>query len=245
MAAVLYLAMTAAEFSASYNLPEHIAWMACHFSPYGTGLINLPAALPAGSILILNDRIPICGHTKNRVVHELQQTVETFDCSGVLLDFEVPHHPELKEIAACIYKELPCPAAVSHAYAADLSCPVFLPPCPHHTSLAEYIAPWQDREIWLDLAVNAETITLTAEGSTIQQFPPGEIPENGHPEKNLHCHYRTESWEDHARFTLWRTKEDLEALAQEAEELGVSKLAGLFQEWNKMQKPVCKSADRF
>ena len=52
MAIAQYLAMTAAEMIGSTFLPQKAAWMACHFSPYSTGLCNLPSALPPGSLLI-------------------------------------------------------------------------------------------------------------------------------------------------------------------------------------------------
>ena len=53
-----YLAMTGVEIAAAEALPENIAYMACHFSPYGTGLTGAPEVLPKHSMLILNDRIP-------------------------------------------------------------------------------------------------------------------------------------------------------------------------------------------
>ena len=43
----LYLAMTAAELSAAEALPRKMAYMACHFSLYGTGLSNIPEQLEA------------------------------------------------------------------------------------------------------------------------------------------------------------------------------------------------------
>ena len=46
MAIRQYLAMTAAEMTQAGSLPRHSAWMACHFSPYSTGLTNLPDRLP-------------------------------------------------------------------------------------------------------------------------------------------------------------------------------------------------------
>ena len=52
MAITPFLAMTAAEIEHSTPLPPNVAWMACHFSPYGAGLSNLPKNLPAGSLLI-------------------------------------------------------------------------------------------------------------------------------------------------------------------------------------------------
>jgi len=231
-----YLAMTAAEI-ASFPLPQEVcAWMACHFSPYGTGLSNLPPALPRGALLILNDRIPICGHDPERIAAQLRQTVEALSCSGVLLDFQ-QEHPELLPLAEYLTTVLPCPAAVSDRYATKLDCPVFLSPCPHHASLAEHLFPWAGREIWLDLAVDAEVLTLTGTGATIIPLPLGELPTDGHQEEGLHCHYSIETEADVARFTLWRTREDLDALAQEAENLGVTALIGLYQEWKDTLSP--------
>lgn len=231
METLRYLAMTAAEFAAADPLPPKIGWMACHFSPYGTGLSNLPASLPPESLLILNDRVPLCGHDPQRIAAQLQQAVETLSCSTVLLDFQRRDDPQLQKLAAFLTASLSCPAAVSDAYADKLTCPVFLSPCPHHTPLAEHIAPWQGRELWLDLAADAETITLTKDGSDILPLPLGEIPEGGHWDEGLHCHYFTQTGDDFARFTLWRTREDLEALAKEAEELGIGTLVGLYQEF--------------
>ena len=226
-----YLAMTAAEFAASQQLPSKIAWMACHFSPYGTGLSNLPPALPSGSLLILNDRVPLWGHDPGRITAQLDQAVETLDCSGLLLDFQQQDNMETKAMAEFLISSLPCPVAVSEICAEGLDCPVFLSPCPHHTHLKEHMAPWAGREVWLDLAVDAETISLTKDGCTVFPLPMGEIPEGGFCDEALHCHYRTEVGEDFARFTLWRTREDLRALAREAEELGVKSMVGLWQEW--------------
>lgn len=236
METVHYLAMTASEFAAASVLPPKTGWMACHFSPYGTGISNLPAFLPAGSLLILNDRIPISGHDIKRVCEQLTQAVSAMDCAGILLDFQRPGNSELEQLSAHLVSSLPCPVAISEEYAKGLDCPVFLSPCPHHTHLKEHTAPWQGRELWLDLAVDAETITLTKEGCTILPLPLGEIPEGGHWDEKLHCHYSIENTANSARFTLWRTKQDLEALAQEAEELGIHTLVGLYQEL-KQQHP--------
>lgn len=232
-----YLAMTAAEI-ASFPTPlEKCAWMACHFSPYGTGLSNLPPALPRDSILILNDRIPICGHDPERIAAQLRQTVDALGCDSVLLDFQQENVAELAELASHLTAMLPCPTAVSDRYAGELDCPVFLSPCPHHEPLWEHLSRWKGREIWLDLAVDAETIILTKKGSSILPLPLGEFPPGGHREKTLHCHYSIETGADVARFTLWRTREDLEALAQEAEKLGITTLIGLHQEWKETVSP--------
>ena len=230
MAIPLFLAMTGAEFQFCEALPEHIAWMACHFSPYGTGLSNLPPALPPGSLLILNDRIPICRHNPEVIRQQLQQIVEDHRCSGVVLDFQRKGVPETAQLATHLAKAISCPVAVSDHYAQMLDCPVFLPPCPHHTPLSEYILSWKGRKLWLDLAVNAESITLTKTGSQILPLPLGEFPEGGHTDRLLHCHYSTETSIDSARFTLWRTRADMETLSAEAEKLGIQILVGLYSE---------------
>ena len=71
-----YLAMTAGEMSGSEFFSFPVAWMACHFSPYGTGITNRPRALPPGSMLILNDRMPVCGHDPERVARQLEETAQ-------------------------------------------------------------------------------------------------------------------------------------------------------------------------
>ena len=72
----LYLAMTAAEIRANTDFPPNIGYMACHFSPYGTGLSNCPAHLPEGSMLILNDRTPVYGHCPERIAQQLMEMAE-------------------------------------------------------------------------------------------------------------------------------------------------------------------------
>ncbi|MDD6200287.1 MAG: hypothetical protein PUB93_03345 [Firmicutes bacterium] len=227
MAIPLYLAMTAAEFRAADALPEHIAWMACHFSPYGTGLTNLPERLPEGSLLILNDRMPPDGHDPERIAGILGEVMAEQHCRGLLLDFQRPGNPETAAVTRRL-TAITCPAAVSERYAAD-GCPVFLPPVPPFRLPAEYLAPWKGREIWLEAALDGAVITVTGDGSRFAPLPPGDKPEAGFPDEALHCHYRVEAG-DAARFTLWRTREDVDALLREAESLGVALAVGLYQE---------------
>lgn len=230
MAIKRYLAMTAAEIAGNPALPSEIAWMACQFSPYSTGLSNLPAALPQDSLLILNDFTPIQGHDPSVVGAQLRQCVDTLKCCGLLLDFQRPDVEETAELTAFLANALPCPVIVSEPYAKGLECPVFLSPLPQHVSLSEYLAPWQGRDIWLDIAPDGETITLSEEKAAIAPLSPGELCEGGHLEEKLHCHYKAELMEDSARFTLWRTAEDLDALLEDAEGLGVKAAVGLYQE---------------
>ena len=79
----LYLAMTAAEMYAVSSLPEKVAWMACHFSCYGTQLSNCPDSLPEGSMLIVNDRTPPAKHDPQRIIQQLTQLIEELKISCI------------------------------------------------------------------------------------------------------------------------------------------------------------------
>ena len=115
----LYLAMTAAEIRANTDSPPNIGYMACHFSPYGTGLSNRPTHLPEGSILILNDRTPPCRHDPELIVRQLKALYEAIAPFGFLLDLQRPELQENSIIAKAITEALPCPVAVSDLYAKD------------------------------------------------------------------------------------------------------------------------------
>ena len=230
MATVRYLAMTASEFAASKVLPSNIGWMACHFSPYEYGLTDLPHTLPPDSLLILNDRIPIREHEPQKILRQLQETAVRCGCRGVLLDFQKMRCSELKALASYLVSALPCPVAVSENYACDLSCPVFLSPCPHHIPLKEHTKPWLGREIWLDLAADAEALLLTKEGMQVHPLPCQDLPSAAHWDQKLHCHYSIALTEKSARFTLWRTQADVDSLAEEAVRLGVTTFVGLYRE---------------
>lgn len=230
MATDMFLAMTAAEAGKCAVLPPAIGWMACHFSPYSTGLSNLPKALPAGSLLILNDRTPIHAHDRQIIAAQLSDCAERLRCFALLLDFQRPGCGETAELTAFLAETLPFPVAVSAQYAQNLTCPVFLPPLPHHMTLEEYIAPWQGRQIWLEAALDSEVITLTESGAQIDPLLPGAVFEGGHREESLHCHYCIEVSDAEAKFTLWRTRDDLDALLAEAQGLGITTAVGLYQE---------------
>lgn len=228
MAIPLYLAKTAAEFALTEKQPDHLAWMACHFSPYGTGLTNLPTNLPENTLLILNDRTPVHGHDPKRIKDMIEKIINQLKCCGVLLDFQRPGCFETVEIAQELLS-LPCPVCVSDLYARELEGPVFLPPVPLTATVEEYLAPWQNREIWLDAALESLQCRVTENGSV---FTPTTIPLfPAQKELHLHCHYHIDVEEDSALFSIWRTTEDLHEQLQEAEEFGVKRAVGLWQEF--------------
>ena len=225
----LYLAMNASEMTIS-PLPDHCAWMACHFSPCSQGVSNIPASLPSGSMLILNDRNPCQGHSADLVAAQINEAATRLGCESVLLDFQRPGNIESATVAAAIIDFLSIPVAVSESYAAALPCPVFLGPSPLHVPLDEHIAPWQGREIWLEAALEQETVTVTEKGAEYARHFPPEGLIDGFYSQELCCHYQIEKGADRVAFTLFDTPDSLEKKLSLAASLGVSRAVGLWQE---------------
>ena len=227
MALPLYLAQTAAEMAGN-PLSGSCAYMACHFSPGGRGLSNLPEMLPTGAMLILDDSSPMADHDPALILKQLADVISRHSCESLLLDFQRSGLPAQQELAKLLCNALPCPVCVSEIYAHGLACPVFLPPVPPDRLLMDHLAPWQGREIWLDAALDGITLTLTESGCTADPF--FDFPEDGLTDKYLNCHYTIETTAKSAIFRLWRTREDLNALLAEAESQGITKAVGLWQE---------------
>ena len=226
MSLPVYLAFTAAEFGPA--LPKSCAYMACHFSPYGTGLSNLPRELPEDSLLILNDRIPAQGHDPERIAGEMLELAERFVCNGVLLDFQRESR-ESRMIAERIVSSLPCPVGVTERYAEDLDCPVFLMP-PVYQPLSQTLKSWSGREIWLELGCATQVLTVTGNGCNISPMLSYDGGKARFYAQELACRYTTVLKEDAAVFTMSRDRECLNELLQQAEELGITRAVGLYQE---------------
>lgn len=226
-----YLAMTAAEMAGNSAFPRHAAWMACHFSPSGVGLSNLPNWLPPGCLLILDDSTPIHDHAPERIASELSGCMEKFQCAGLLLDFQRPGEAQTRELTAHLCEALPSPVVVSDVYAEELDCPVFLSPVAPDEAMASRLARWQGREVWLDTTMEGLEIVLTEKGAKSTPLPHQKYPDCGLEDRLLHCHYRISLSENSAAFTLWRTKSDISAQLEEAEALGVTAAVGLYQEF--------------
>lgn len=222
-----FLAMTGHEIARCNPLPPSIGWMSCHFSDNG-GITNLPNALPPHSLLILDDSVP----PKNSDPHRIREIISTqlhkHNCYGLLLDFQRRDLPENLAIAEALVS-LPFPVAVSEPYVRGLTCPIFLPPVPPDTPLREYLQPYRGREIWLELALDTLQLELTPKGCARNHIERSKkrLPFS---DTALHCHYRIDCEENCATFTLQRTKEDLLALQEESESLGVTYAVGLYQE---------------
>ncbi len=223
-----YLAMTAAELDSCAEKPPYTAWMACHFSPYATGLSNLPTALPEGSMLLVNDRTPVCGHNPQRIAQQLEQVVQELHCSRIYLDFQRPNEPETAEIVRCV-AALPCSVGVSAFYAKEAPCAVCLPPLPLTTPLQDYLAPWENREIWLELATDCQKLTLTEQGCK-RENQINDACSFPHADAALFCQYHTAVTENSIIFSLRRDVEQLKKLIEEGSKLGISCFVGLYQQ---------------
>ena len=216
-----YLAMTPARIRAARTLPRGLAWMSCRFSD--RGLLDLPRRLPEGSLLVLEDSVPLSD--PDAAARQLGETAESLRLSGVLLDFQKAVDPALSRFAAGL--SLPCPVAVSEAYSSFTDGPVFLDLVPASERLSDHCRPYRGRELWLELGPGAQVITVTREGAQVS-VPRHPLPPCPHGDLELCCHYGLELQEDRAVFTLFRSQVDLRALLGEAEDLGVTRYVGLF-----------------
>lgn len=230
MAIACYLAMTAQEVGAAMALPPHMAWMACHFSCYGAGLTDLPKKLPKNAMVIIDDCTPIRDHDLSYILEQLQALYDNVHPGSFLLDFQRTGFKKSGQLAELLTRELPCPVGVSQHYAKELSCPVFLSSPLPNVSLEQHFAPWQGREVWLEIATEAFTITVTERGSHAKPDSRLELPEPSFQDRKLHCRYHIELQENAAVFHLARQKEDAMELLSQAESLGITQAIALYQQ---------------
>ena len=175
----LNLAMTPSEIACCTALPDRIAWMSCHFCSCTEGIANIPEALPECAMLILTDRESCNGHSPDLAARQLLDTVSRLRCESVLLDFQRPWCAESAAMVRAIVRALPCPAAVTEAFADETDGPVFLAPCPLHMPLDAYLRPWKEREVWLEAALCQERITVTADGVSCTPVFPTQALDGG------------------------------------------------------------------
>lgn len=230
MAIPTYLAMTAAEFTGCSQLPHHIAWMACHFSPYAIGLSNFPSKLPENSMLIINDIMPVHMHHPEIITEQMLHYITQHRCSAVLLDFQRPPDESVYAIAKSLCSALPCPTGVSEQLAIHLDCPVFLSPCPFDCTLQNYLKPWMGREVWMEISTDKHYIQITENGTTTSNDCDIQINQPVHFDASLCCHYQINVEKNRISFCLWRNQEDIRIHLEEAEHLGITKAIGLYQQ---------------
>lgn len=227
MAYERYLAMTAADAAFSGQDPGKPAWMACRFSPAGTALENLPEGLPEGAILMLDDSREPKEEVVAEAVFRLRMACQQLTVRGLLLDFLRRGNPVLAQLAKHLREELNCMVAAPAEYAGDGA--VFLPSPPLHKPLSEYLAPWQGRQIVLELAQENQCWRITPEGSTLTGETAGDTDAEN---RDLHVRWGIRRERDALRVSLRRGLPELEALEAEAARLGVPIGIGLYQDFS-------------
>lgn len=223
------LAITAGELALSRDLPSPLGWLACHFSPSGPGLSNMPPSLPPGSVLLVDDSNPFSGHQAQIIARQLTEAVSGWQLQAVVLDFQRSGNGAVKKLAELLHSTLPCPVVVTPDYAPSAS-PVLLPPCPLNRHLQDHIAPFKGRRIWLELALEGLAIRIDQAGYHAEQMPYANTPVFPHWDEKLLCHYRITPSADSVTFHLQRNREDLQKLLETANNLGITQAIGLWQE---------------
>ena len=225
MAITAILAMTAEEQRTASSTPQRFAILGCHFSSTKQGLTGVPDTLSNGCGLVIDDRF-IPEHID---IQSVLQQLRTLSPPYIILDFQRP----LAECMLDLAKELmalSCPIAMPPIYGNNLDCPIFLPPIPPHIPPHEYLSPWKNREVWLELALDATEITITEQGSLFRSFHHAEAAENTHTDSMLHCHYKISQNRHSLKFYCYRTKEDIGSLLRSPLPENVTCTIGLFQE---------------
>ena len=220
----MFLAMTEDEIRDNSQLPSNIAFLGCHFSSTGSILTGLPESLPAGCGIILDDRNPITSQN----LTEIADTIEEMKPAFLLLDFQLPPADQSLRLAQTIVKRT-IPTAMPPAYGKELTCSLLLPPVPPHIPIEEYLHPWRDREVWLELALDAVRITVTSHGSTTTYFPHAEPQSKVHKDSMLHCHFLITQHPDALEFYCYRAREDITELRNTLPD-HVTHTIGLYQE---------------
>ena len=200
----LYLAMTGVEIR---PVPHPAFLMPDHRTPP-----------PSGFLPVVTDRHPLT----QQAVEDLCRMAAGWPMA--LLDFERPP----TRVSQQLLDRLPCPAAVPPGYPGD--GPVFLPPQPLCAPLEDILAPWQGREVWLDAALQRQTITVTAHGVTVSPLSPNPGLTGGFYDECLRCRFLQDIRDDRVVFTLFDTPESLQQKLDHAAALGVTRAVGLWQE---------------
>ncbi len=221
-----YLAMTEAEIRNATTLPRHLAYMACHFSPYGNGLVNIPERLPPNSLLIVNDRVPVLRHDPQQVAKQLLYAAQKLRAYGVLMDLQIPGNPHTAQIVKTVISTLPCPVGVSELYAEGLSCPIFSAPALGQP-LAGYIKGKKGRPLWLETF--QETTFLTISPTGCRATAGEKLSGKSFFDEALQCKYQFCVQKESALFALSRQEDDIAGYLRSAESLGIEVAVGLYQ----------------
>ena len=182
-------------------------------------MLDWAAAPPRGVLPVITDCRPLTEEGVDRLCSMAR------GWERAVLDFEGPP----TELSCELLRRLPCPAAAPPGYGDG---PVFLPPAPLYTPLEDYLSPWRGREIWLEAALQKQTVVLTADGPSFSPAVPADLDKGFHC-RELYCRFTQEIREDRVVFTLFDTRETLKDKLARAEALGVRAALGLWRELGK------------
>jgi len=234
MSIPVFLAMTAWEMAKENPPLSSCGWMACHYLP-GGGLTDFPQALPPGSVILVDDSVLPHKQSTSQILSELTCCIHRFSPRAIVLDFQKNDLPENRELAKET-QSLPCPVIVSEKYGKDINCPILLPPIPPHCPPKDYLNPYAGREIWLEISLESQALTLTKDGCREESCRKHDTPLPFY-DAQLFTHYGIACDDDAAVFILRREWSDLQKLLEEAKQYGVNAALGLYQEFMDIKNP--------
>lgn len=214
MAREVYAAITGEEMGKISILPQNIAYLGTHFE--GNTLVDIPEALPEGSLLLIDDRVIPENVSIDLVIVSLSHL---FPClSGIYLDFQQEDTP--KDLVHSLLKALPVPVGVPRRF--GLGIPV-VPPRRLSMLPEKHYLPG----CWAEGAVSAWELTLTKDGCTKKEV---SAKESAYEEySKLFCRYAVENDAEKAVFHLQNNRELLHR--EIAGNPSVDKWIVLYRDW--------------
>lgn len=222
----LFLAMSPMEIAGNHPTDHKIAYMSCRFAPGGRGLCGLPHALPPGSVLMLSDETPFCGHDAQLVARQLWSAAQRLEVQAVVLDLQRRDDNQWAVVEA-VAKEAACPLVVSEPYAAGNDLPVLLPPPGLWTPVPSYLHAWAGRRLWLEAVVESALVTVTESGSHYAPLTEA-LQSYSFTDAAMHLSYSIKCLDDRVEFYLHRGKAQLLTLLHQTE--GIEAAIGLYQQ---------------
>jgi hypothetical protein len=204
--------------------------MACHFSPYGLGLSNLPRQLPEGAVILVSDRIPPGGHDAGVVVSQLEELAQQFHPKAIVLDLERTGDDFCAELAAKCDSISGTETVVAAAYAEGLQCSVFLGAAQLWTPAEQWLRPWSGRRIWAECVLQRALVRITEDGAVYRELPWEPPRQEVLADGQQAVVYGVREQADAVEVMLWRGKEQLALWMEKLEKLGVEHFLGLYQQ---------------
>lgn len=197
-------------------------------APFSPGLLIGPSRLPKGSVAVFTDRVTPTFHQSGRIAGELKALMKTLHSPALILDWTGELSPWLEELL----KQLCGVQLVLPPHLAGKEDSAVLVPSVVEKSLEDLLAPWNGRQIWLDMVSSAAQLTLTRNGCEVVPWQ-ASIREGDLYDETLCCQYRVETAQEEARFYLYETQQTRMKKLEKARSLGVAGAIGLWKDFKK------------